>query len=649
MQHPPHPSIFYNSPENNLAQIRSKIPVVSEVIDYTGHDLKYTVPKDRPLVGCKLKMIDYEHVDKKIVEGWTNAIKAAGGKIEQDISSITHLICENRLSADYNMALSRGVRCITIYWINDVLAQDRMTFPWKALHLPTPFAQKSRPLSNQMITITNFKGRYRREVKEMIMKTGACYTEHFSRSNTLVICGHVGGDKYEKAIEWKVPIANSQLLSDIILGINTDLNTMLLQSKYQIFKSADTLKLTSYKAVLDLMIPWKKAITTSDSEESLKLDLGAIDNKPSAVAFNPNDDSGIATSGSNNSDADACETLPNLNDVKVNGNCDSVSGGTVDINISSAKQSASQDQKILRENNETKPDYLCSDNPEAEIIRKCIDSIIKRPDIAAEEVVVNGREEIEKVHRKSSDPVSVIFTGLDSNLVEKLESYAIELGATIATSPASCTHLIVDAISRTPKFICAFSNAQYILTYKWLIDSHEERNLLDERTYILQDKEGEETYSFNLAYSLYKRKKRQGLLFTNMRFFVTPGVIRAVPKIKEMIESAGGLVATRRFPSRMQVSKLNSEGKRFVVITCRKDLYLCAGLETYTPDIVDYEFVISGILRQDIDFDTHRLDCNNRPRPIPQTNLTNKSTKLDTPEEPSPKKKVKLDEVSGSS
>jgi hypothetical protein len=36
-------------------------------------------------------------------------------------------------------ALREGKRCVTAYWLNDVVMKQQVLPPWQALHFPTPF------------------------------------------------------------------------------------------------------------------------------------------------------------------------------------------------------------------------------------------------------------------------------------------------------------------------------------------------------------------------------------------------------------------------------------------------------------------------------------------------------------------------------
>lgn len=210
-----------------------------------------------PFANCYFKFTEYEDVDAKTKENWFAGIKLAGGIFKDDVLDVTHLICETRSTTTYDRAIKFGVRCITIHWINDVIAERNMKVPWKALHLPLAFEKGFKALSSHIITATNFKGKEKTDVKQMILKTGATYTGYMSHHNTLLVCRNIGGLKYEKAIQWKVPIVNCQFLNDILLNHSADVSSMLTQSKYQLFHS-DPLKLMSHSS--ELFDAWNKPI-----------------------------------------------------------------------------------------------------------------------------------------------------------------------------------------------------------------------------------------------------------------------------------------------------------------------------------------------------------------------------------------------------
>lgn len=609
----PHPSIFDHIQESSLAQIKSKVPNVHEKIDYVGHHPKDEVPEDQVLAGCKFAISESDYTDLPLKNELIDAIKIAGGIIENDLQKSTHLICETRFSEHFSEAIRNSVRCVTITWVKDVLMKNTLSFPWRALHLPLRFTKNEKPLCNQIIAITNFSGSDRFYVKEMVRQSGARYTDHFSSSNTLLICGRAGGEKYERAIEWRIPIVNCSLLTDFLLNENSNFHAMLIKAKYQLLKLNNPLDINTYSHVRDIMMPWLIPISISSDEELALCRVSNGDNSPKPL-LNSNDDSGIATSGSNNSDGELTSGKTNSVDCLVDSN--------LHMNDNKEKEGLKSNNTDL----EVKKECIGIDDVKSQVIEdkfSCNSAnnasqhkessnygpLAMVQDMIEEKPLIKKVESIDSIciQRRSVEPVRLLFSHIDATLGEQLKLYASRLGLDFADGPNRCTHLIMDRIVRTPKLICAINHAKHILSYRWIIESYESNQLLEEEPYILQDKDGEKEYCFDLVHSLVKRKNRPGLLFNNYVFFVTPSVTPKASTLKEMIESAGGVVATRKRPTKLQIKQMKLDGKHFVVVTCETDYHLCSTLETYGVNIVGPEFVISGILRQDIDYETHRL------------------------------------------
>lgn len=654
IQQQPHPSIFDHKLESSLTQMRAKVPSLTDNIEYFGFKPKENVPKNKPLTGCKFRLIEYADIDPKLVKSWCDIIKQAGGAMFDNLDDTTHLICQTRLTDTYSEALRKGIRCITIYWVNDVLHLSRMSYPWKPLHIPLPYDSDVKPLLHEMISITNFKGKERNSIKEMIKKTGARFTDHFSDMNTLLICAQAKGEKYDRALQWKTPVVNYTFLSDILLEKDKDVNVMLTQSKYTTINSDCRFRIDSYASIRDVMAPWTKPLLIEPPVEgpTPSITNGTPTNDANQI-LNASEDSGMATGGSNNSESDPTKGTANSepalveepNSPKIisereeaepsnpNVNSNMIEPNSSDLNstgnaMDTEEESAQTDKNVEANTStevmmETEDDKQAADETSSHKIDDAT-STTTEP-ITTDKSMTGPIEEAKqptKPLRDSSEPIRLLFTHMEPELTSQLQSYALKLGLSMASSPIDCTHLVVNRISRTPKFICAFSHASYILSHQWLLESFETGQVLDEKQFILQDSKGEEQYSFNLVYSLLKRKKRSSLLFNNIVFFVTPTVLAKVKCLKEMIESAGGVVATRKLPTRAQIDLMRSDGRRLVVVSNQQDLYLCSSLIPLDVAIVGYEFVISGILRQDIDFDAHRLAYNPQQTSQSETSLT---------------------------
>lgn len=69
-------------------------------------------------------------------------------------------------------ALRDYKRCVTLYWLSDVINRKQVLPPWTALHLPMMYMDTS-PASKHLISLCGFTGTERNRVKHMIKYTGA--------------------------------------------------------------------------------------------------------------------------------------------------------------------------------------------------------------------------------------------------------------------------------------------------------------------------------------------------------------------------------------------------------------------------------------------------------------------------------------------
>lgn len=69
-------------------------------------------------------------------------------------------------------ALRDYKRCVTLYWLSDVMKRKQVLPPWTALHLPTMYLDTT-PASKHLISLTGFVNSERNRVKHMIKYIGA--------------------------------------------------------------------------------------------------------------------------------------------------------------------------------------------------------------------------------------------------------------------------------------------------------------------------------------------------------------------------------------------------------------------------------------------------------------------------------------------
>lgn len=107
------------------------------------------------LLGCVFYVKPNEsHYTSECVQDWTQVIERFGGRCVPDYDAyaaqITHVICSDRFSDIYRKALGDKKRTCTIFWLEDVLQEQKMRQPWLAYHFPSPHDPNNGPLKNHV-------------------------------------------------------------------------------------------------------------------------------------------------------------------------------------------------------------------------------------------------------------------------------------------------------------------------------------------------------------------------------------------------------------------------------------------------------------------------------------------------------------------
>lgn len=152
--------------------------------------------------------------------------------------------------------------------------------------------------------------------------------------------------------------------------------------------------------------------------------------------------------------------------------------------------------------------------------------------------------------------VKIILSGCPETETQEYTKMASSLGLTITSDYTQCTHLVMPKITRTAKFLCSFSHAKHIIHPNWLMACAKQRHLVDEQQFYLNDIKGENYFGFNLKESLQKRNARGTPLFKGFIFCITKSCIPSFKILKDIVESAGALGATRKIPSVKQLKQL---------------------------------------------------------------------------------------------
>ena len=126
-------------------------------IRFFGHESRQIIPPEICLIGCVFYIASSYTENASIaslIPGWTRKIEQYGGKVVDQYESgpdnkVTHIVTENMQGPMQKLALSENKRCVSIFWLDDVLCNRRLLPPWRFYHLPVAYSQ-TRPCRNHV-------------------------------------------------------------------------------------------------------------------------------------------------------------------------------------------------------------------------------------------------------------------------------------------------------------------------------------------------------------------------------------------------------------------------------------------------------------------------------------------------------------------
>ncbi|XP_026670547.1 mediator of DNA damage checkpoint protein 1-like isoform X3 [Ceratina calcarata] len=191
----------------------------------------------------------------------------------------------------------------------------------------------------------------------------------------------------------------------------------------------------------------------------------------------------------------------------------------------------------------------------------------------------------------------ISFTGVSSNDYTKVMS---KLGASQVEDTTKCTVLVTDKVRRTLKFLCALAQSVPIVSIDWLIDSGKANEYMDIENYILKDSVTEKQYKFSLVESLRKAKNHK--LLEGYTIVLTSNVAPPpLPELKTIIITCGGKPLVR---------PPQSWPEKSIIVTREEDLANAQKFLARAPKFVtihSIEFILTGILRQELNFSEFKL------------------------------------------
>nr|CAD7572430.1 unnamed protein product [Timema californicum] len=212
-----------------------------------------------------------------------------------------------------------------------------------------------------------------------------------------------------------------------------------------------------------------------------------------------------------------------------------------------------------------------------------------------------------------TSPIHVLFTGLNEEQFKIQSEIVYRLGGTVVEAPEKCTVLVVDRVRRTYKFLSAAARGLPIVSPDWLKNCQKQGHFIGTESFILQDKESEKKFKFQLTETLLS--SAESPLLAGYSVLVTPKVLPPPKEIKAVelnttsalanyateagiVESCGGSWLSRA-PVRWPVNSF--------IISCAADKDQLNKLKNCKRPIVSAEVLLSGVLQHKLDLITHKL------------------------------------------
>lgn len=191
------------------------------------------------------------------------------------------------------------------------------------------------------------------------------------------------------------------------------------------------------------------------------------------------------------------------------------------------------------------------------------------------------------LRRKSVDPSKpkVMFTGVTDEHGQKVVK---DLGGHLVDSVHECSHLVTDKVRRTVKFLCCLARGIPIVNPQWLDSCKSSGMFVDHTPFLIKDEPAERQYKFALHSSL--EKASDSSVLAGYKIHVTKSVKPDPANMKDIITCAGGEYLTT-MPKKAD--------DKMLVISCPDDKGICDSALKAGVTVVNAEFILTGILRQE--------------------------------------------------
>ncbi|KAL5966859.1 PAX-interacting protein 1, partial [Taenia solium] len=211
--------------------------------------------------------------------------------------------------------------------------------------------------------------------------------------------------------------------------------------------------------------------------------------------------------------------------------------------------------------------------------------------------------------------VRLVFTGVDTETRLAIMQLLAQMPKTgiaphrLVENVSEATHVITEHLTRTPKIYMAVALGCPIVTAKWVQACLVRGDWLAEIDWLIEDSEAEENLGFRLATSFRIAHERRLFdepgLFADLEFWFSP-MAHHREVCEQLVRACGGRIRERRPTQKMALLPT----PRQVIICHEEDSHVASYLmrtKTGNRAVHHEEFILSGVLRQELDFDSYQI------------------------------------------
>ncbi|KAK6363613.1 hypothetical protein TWF730_001037 [Orbilia blumenaviensis] len=578
-------------------------------------------------------------LNEKLLKTITDIVVQGSGKLADDIKDANVLVCHYRHGDDYIYASRKGIDVGNLTWLYWMTTRLEWVAPRKFL-LHYPRAKIPIPGMDEMIiSVSNYNGDARMYLENLIEAAGATFTRALKPENTHLITARDHSDKVDAAREWNTNIVNHLWLEESYA--KWEMQT-LTNPKYTTFpKRTNLMEIVGQtridlEAISHVFFPLDeeeeqeeededegegekddtdiemadadvdtkrkkkskgkgKAKEESEEEEEEE----EVEKKPARKAGRPKGSKSTFSEGPAETPRGNKRVSTLLETPRT-----TIMGSSPPFSTGSRKAKESATKKL----HEIMPDVLKfekekkrkggvlhggrrSNTPEVEAVKgpkkRSLPEETEPEPMDEDEKPEKPKKQKKKSMEKVVISVYLLLTShqawVDRPSREEAEKRALrEIGIQCIENPdAHVTHVCAPRVVRTEKFVCALARAPTIVNSSWVDECLKQKTIVDTKSYLLKDAEGEKKLKINLKESLERARENEGKLLEGLTVYVTPNVSPGFATFKKIVEANAGSAVLFKAVKRGGIApnKESSITKKLVLLSASEDEKLWAGFK----------------------------------------------------------------------